>query len=106
MSSRCLSCASLLLSAGSVGVAWALSLATDNLYLPVVVNLGDELLSLLFLGVPLVASYALGRRWERSSPVSAGAAVLALSVTIALSWLVWIAWIVVECAAPGARCFD
>jgi hypothetical protein len=95
-----------LASAVSVFVAWAASaLASDHLYLPVLV-LGDRPASLFFLLAPVVATIALGRRWRFSPQVTAWTAFLIAVVTIALSWMIWIAWIVVVCTGPGARCFD
>jgi hypothetical protein len=92
-----------LASAVSVLVAWAASAASDHLYLPVLV-LGDRPASLLFLLVPVVATVALGRRWRFSSQVIAWTAFLIAVVTIALSWMIWIAWIIAVCSNGG--CFD
>jgi hypothetical protein len=94
-----------LASAVSVLVAWAVSAAGDHLYLPVLV-LGDRPASLFFLLAPVVATIALGRRWRFSSQVTAWTALLIVVVTIALSWMIWIAWVVVVCTGPGASCFD
>jgi hypothetical protein len=47
---------------------------------------------------------ALGRRWRFSSQVTAWTAFLIAVVTIALSWLIWIGWIIAVCRGGG--CFD
>jgi hypothetical protein len=92
-----------LASAISVLVAWAVSAASDRLYLPVLV-LGDRPASLFFLVAPVGATIALGRRWQIPSQVTAWTAFLIAVVTIALSWMIWIAWLIAVCRGGG--CFD
>jgi hypothetical protein len=92
-----------LASGVSVLVAWAVSAASDHLYLPLLV-LGERPASLFFVLAPVVAMIALGRRWRFSSQVTAWTAFLIAVVTIALSWLIWIGWIIAVCRGGG--CFD
>lgn len=92
-----------LVSSVSVLVAWAVSAASDHLYLPVLV-FGDRPASLLFLLAPVVVTIALGHHWRFSSQVSASTALLGAVVTIALSWMTWIGWVIAVCSNGG--CFD
>jgi hypothetical protein len=90
----------------AVTVAMAASLATRNLYLPVVPDLGDEPAALGFLLLPVAGVVAFGRRSGHSPRFIAAAAILTAALVMILSMAVWIGWIVVECGIQDNRCFD
>ena len=93
-------------SIASVLIAFALSLAGDRLYLPVLGGLGDEPLSLFFLALPVVATVGVGRWVQRSVGALSAAGLVAIVVTQVVSYVVWIGWIVVVCGLQDNRCFD
>jgi hypothetical protein len=86
--------------------AFAASLATRNLYLPVLSDLGDEPVALGFLLLPVAGVVALGRFSGHSTRFIAATAVLSAALVLILSLAVWIGWIVVECGIQDNRCFD
>lgn len=90
----------------SVLIAFALSLAANRLYLPVIGGLGDEPLSLLFLLLPVAGTVAVGLREQRSRTALWVGGALAVVATQVLSYLVWIGWIIVICGIQDNRCFD
>ena len=90
----------------SVVVAFALSLAADRLYLPVIGGLGDEGLGLVFLFLPVAATIGIGLREERSGTGLFVGSLLTLIATQILCYLVWIGWIFVVCGLQDNRCFD
>jgi hypothetical protein len=90
----------------SVAVAFALSLAVNRLYLPLLGGLGDEGLGLVFLLLPVAATIGLGVREQRSGLALFTGGALTVIATQVLSYLVWIGWIFVVCGLQDNRCFD
>jgi hypothetical protein len=106
MSRRQVTFSGLGLAVGAVTVALLLSLAARDLYLPVLPYTGSGIGWLLFFAGPVAAIAMLSRRAACSGRFTLAVAALTGIVIVFLSYAVWIAWIVVECTAPGARCFD
>jgi hypothetical protein len=92
-------------AAASVLAAWALSVATDDFYLPVVGSLRGPL-SVVFLLLPTAATIVFGGLLGYSTRVVWGAAFVAGFVTAVLAWIVWIGWIFVVCGLQDNACFD
>jgi hypothetical protein len=91
----------------SVAVAWAVSAATDRMFLPIIAgHVGDEPPSLVFLALPVTATVAVGRGLGHSRRTLWLVGFLAAAWTIVLAWIVWIAWLVVVCGIQDNRCFD
>ena len=106
MSSHRVTLAGLALAVGAVAVALLISLATRELYLPVVPYTGTGIGWLLFFAGPVAAIAMLGRRSECSGRFTLGVAALTGAVIVVLSYVVWIGWIVVECGLMDNSCFD
>jgi hypothetical protein len=106
MSRRQVTVTGLVLAFGAVAVALLLSLATRDLYLPVLPYTGSGIGWLFFFAGPVAAMAMLSRRAACSGRFTLGVAALTGAVIVVLSYAVWIGWIVFECTAPGARCFD
>ena len=90
----------------SVLVAFALSLAANRLYLPVIGGLGDEGLSLVFLMLTIAATIGIGLREQRSGTALFMGGALTVIATEVLCYVVWIGWIFVVCGLQDNRCFD
>jgi hypothetical protein len=55
----------LIFSAVAVAIAWTVSVTRDRLFLPIVNDLGDKPLSVVFLLLPAAATVVVGRRFRR-----------------------------------------
>jgi hypothetical protein len=86
----------------SVAVSWALSAATDRMFLPV--GQIDELFSLFFLFLPAVVVVVVGRQLGQSAGTLWLGGFLTTVWTVVLAWIVWIGWLIVVCHDGG--CFD
>jgi hypothetical protein len=105
-SRRHLTVAAIGLALGAVAVALLLSLATRDLYLPVLPYSGSGIGWLLFFAGPVGAIAVLSKRAAYSGRFTLGVAALTAVVIVLLSYAVWIGWIVVECGLMDNRCFD
>jgi hypothetical protein len=90
-------------SIASVVLAWALSVDSEQVLLPVVL-VNDELLSLVFLALPVVATVAVGLRLGRSRRALWVAGVATGLLTTVLAGIVWIAWVFIVCGENLERC--
>jgi hypothetical protein len=106
MSRRQVTLAGFGLAIGVVALALLLSLATRNLYLPVLPYTGSGIGWLLFFAVPVAAIAMLSKRAACTGRFTLGIAALTGVVIVFLSYTVWIGWIVVECELMDNRCFD
>jgi hypothetical protein len=104
-SNRLLVFTAILGSIASVALAWALSVGGERVFLPVVL-VNDELLSLVFLALPVVATVAVGLRLDRSRRALWAAGVLTGLLTTILAAIVWIAWVLIACGENLERCVE
>jgi hypothetical protein len=102
-SNRLLVLTAILGSVASVALAWALSVGSERVLLPVVL-VNDDLLGLVFLALPVLATVAVGLRLDRSRRALWAAGVLTGLLTTALAAVVWIAWVLIACGENLERC--
>jgi hypothetical protein len=91
-------------SIASVAVAWALSVGSDRVFLPVVL-INDEPLSYLFLALPVTATVGVALRLDRPRRTVWLAGIVTALLTTVLAAIVWIGWVVVDCGVNLERCF-
>ena len=94
------------LAMAAVGAAWTISETSDSFVVPVIPYVQHPGAAFLLILGPAAATIAFGLAWRQSAVRCLGASALCASLVVLLSWVSWIAAIIIYCGVLGHACFD